>query len=128
MSEKFKKALPYIIVNLTGAILAILIASSTIFELFGILMFTGTYGIAVYLIGEQGVLFLLFIINILSCVFVAKNKPPAGVALSVFWGSIGALVGAYINDEYKYTKIAKVSLNAHIGFFILLVITRSVVG
>lgn len=127
MSEKSSK-IPYIIVNLIGAILAILIASNTIFELFGILMFVGTYGIARYLIGEQGVLLLLFIINILSCVFVAKDKPTAGVALSVFWGSVGALVGAYINDEYKYTKIAKVSLNAHIWFFIWLLITKSVVG
>lgn len=127
MSEKSSKT-PYIIVNLIGAILAILIASNTIFELFGILMFVGTYGIARYLIGEQGVLLLLFIINILSCVFVAKDKPPAGVTLSVFFGSVGALVGAYINDEYKYTKIAKVSLNAHIWFFILLLITKSVVG
>ena len=127
MSEKFSKT-PYIIVNLTGAILAILIVSNTIFELFGIIIFACTYGILRYFIGEQGILLLLFIINILSCVFVAKNKPPAGVALSVFWGSIGALVGAYINDEYKYTKIAKVSLNAHIWVFILLLIIQSVVG
>ena len=127
MSEKSSKT-PYVIVNLTGAILAILIASNTIFELFGIIIFAGTYGILRYFIGEQGVLFLLFIINILSCVFVTINKPPAGVALSVFWGSIGALVGAYFNDEYKYTKIAKVSLNAHIWVFILLLITQSVVG
>ncbi|MBD5140321.1 MAG: hypothetical protein HDT25_02735 [Ruminococcus sp.] len=126
MSEKSSKA-PYVIVNLTGAILAILIASNTIFELFGFIIFAG-YGILISFIGEQGVLFLLFIINILSCVFVTINKPPAGVALSVFWGSIGALVGVYFNDEYKYTKIAKVSLNAHIWVFILLLITRSVVG
>lgn len=127
MSEKSSKT-PYIIVNLIGALLAILIASNTLFTLFGIIIYVGTYGIVRYFIGSQGVLFLLFIINILSCVFVAKNKPPAGVALSVFWGSIGALVGAYINDEYKYTKIAKVSLNAHIWVFILLLITKSVVG
>ena len=127
MSEKSSKA-PYVIVNLTGAILAILIVSNTIFELFGIIIFACTYGILRYFIGEQGILLLLFIINILSCVFVAKNKPPAGVALSVFWGSIGALVGAYINDEYKYTKIAKVSLNAHIWVFILLLIIQNAVG
>ena len=85
MSEKSSKT-PYVIVNLTGAILAILIVSNTIFELFGIIIFACTYGILRYFIGEQGILLLLFIINILSCVFVAKNKPPAGVALQYFGG------------------------------------------
>lgn len=123
MSEKSSKA-QYITVNLIGVLFSVLFALNSLFHFLGLAICVLTAGIVGSIVGYErflislAIFMLLIIINIMSFAFVSSNKPFAGIPLSIFFGSVGALLGSYCNEKYKYTKIAKVSFNVHIWIIV----------
>lgn len=110
MSDKFKKALPYIIVNLTGAALLV----STFF--IGITAALGFVAVSIPLgfIIPRPTLLIIIILNIAAFVAVNEDKNIAGLTLAIPYGSLGALVGTLFNRDYKYAKAVRIIFNAHI--------------
>ena len=90
MSDKIKKALPYIIVNLAGALISLL----SLFIEFGFIRSN--------------------IINSLSLNAVLLNISAVGSILSILCGSFGAFVGTLMNRDFKYAKIVRIVFNIHI--------------
>lgn len=107
MRDKIKKALPYIIVNLAGALISLL----SLFTEFGFIPFNIFYDAAN--IGLPSV-FIIIIINILSFNVVLINISSVGLILSILCGSFGAFVGTLINCNFKYAKIVGIVFNIHI--------------
>lgn len=110
-SEKIKKALPYIIVNLAGALISLL----SLFTEFGFIPFNIFYGAANIAenIGES-IFIIIIIINILSLNVVLLNISFVGLILSILCGSFGAFVGTLMNRNFKYAKIVRIVFNIHI--------------
>ena len=107
MRDKIKKALPYIIVNLAGALISLL----SLFTEFGFIPFNIFYDAAN--IGLPSV-FIIIIINILSFNVVLINISSVGLILSILCGSFGAFVGTLMNRNFKYAKIVGIVFNIHI--------------
>lgn len=110
MSDKVKKALPYIIVNLAGAALAVLSCFSGIIAIVAVLALIPF----VYIITLPVSLLIFIILNIAAFVAVKKDKNAAGLTLAILCGSLGALVGTLFNRDYKYAKALRIIFNAHI--------------
>lgn len=112
MRDKLNKALPYIIVNLLGALISLL----SWFTEFGFIPFNIFYeaaDIAVN-IGVQGVFIIIIIINILSFSVVLINISAVGLILSILCGSFGSFAGTLMNRDFKYAKIVRIVFNIHI--------------
>lgn len=111
MRDKLKKALPYIIVNLLGALISLL----SLFTEFGFIpfnIFNGATNIAENM-GES-IFIIIIIINILSFNVVLLNISSVGLILSILGGSFGAFVGTLMNRNFKYAKIVRIVFNIHI--------------
>lgn len=106
-----KKALPYIIVNLLGALISLL----SWFTEFGFIPFNIFYDAANIAenIGES-IFTIIIIINILSLNAVLLNISSVGLILSILCGSFGAFVGTLMNRDFKYAKIVRIVFNIHI--------------
>lgn len=105
----FKKALPFIIVNLLGA--------AAVFQTF----FSGEIFVVVGMIGLFAVMFVIsgigliisLIFNIAAFLTVIHDNI-AGLILSILGGPVGALIGVLANKGYKYAKAVIVIFNAYI--------------
>ncbi|MDE6709723.1 MAG: hypothetical protein K2J76_04460 [Oscillospiraceae bacterium] len=111
MRDKVKKALPYIIVNLIGAVLAVLSCFNGVIAV--IVVFTVVIPSA-YIIPLPVSLLIFITLNIAAFVAVKKDKNAAGLTLAILCGSLGALVGTLFNRDYKYAKAVRIIFNAHI--------------
>lgn len=119
MSDKIKKALPYIIVNLIGAVLSVL---SCIFDIIGTLVgyvFMLPFLPAVILnkffqLDFFAVIILALILNIAACVFIIYDKFIAGLIFAILFGSsFGAFIGTLANRDFKYAKIVRLVFNVN---------------
>ena len=57
-------------------------------------------------------------INIASMLLVAKDKPIAGVLLSLPLGGLGAVIGTLFNPSYKYETAVKVIFSVQLWVII----------
>lgn len=65
------------------------------------------YGFALFfLLYLAGV--ILAVINIVAMLLVGKDKPAAGVILSLPFGGLGAVIGLLFNPSYKYETGIKI--------------------
>ncbi|MDE5740925.1 MAG: hypothetical protein K2H90_00585 [Oscillospiraceae bacterium] len=113
MSNKIKKALPYIIVNLVGAALSV---SSCFFES---IAFIGFIGAILFLkFPFFPLIILITIFNIAAFIVivgkVSDDNPYAGLIFAILYGSLGALGGTLFNRDYKFKKAVRIIFNAHI--------------
>ena len=119
MSDKIKKALPYIIVNLTGAALAVLsyfwgIMTTPAGYVF-LIPFLPILLIQFLQLEFFAVIILMTILNIAACVFIIHDKSIAGLIFAIFCGSsLGAFVGTLANRDFKYAKIVRLIFNINI--------------
>lgn len=65
------------------------------------------YGLVVFLfLYLAGV--ILVVINIAAMLLVGKDKPAAGVILSLPFGGLGAMIGLLFNPSYEYETAVKI--------------------
>ncbi|MDE5576450.1 MAG: hypothetical protein K2J11_03575 [Oscillospiraceae bacterium] len=119
MSDKVKKTLPYIIVNLTGAALAVLS------YFFGIMTTPVGYVLVISFLPILlirflqleffAVIILVTILNIAAFIFIVHDKSIAGLIFAIFCGSsLGAFIGTLANYNFKYAKIVRLIFNINI--------------
>ena len=119
MNDKVKKALPYIIVNLTGAALAVLsyffgIITTPVGYVFAI-PFLPLLLIRFLQLEFSTVIILMIILNIAACIFIKHDKSIAGLIFAIFCGSsLGAFIGTLANYNFKYAKIVRLIFNISI--------------
>ncbi|MDE7289347.1 MAG: DUF677 domain-containing protein [Oscillospiraceae bacterium] len=114
MSDKIKKALPYMIVNLIGTIIFLLCSFIPQVTYVGFWAALITYAF----LQKWFTYVILIVLNIFSFVAVIKNKPILGVLLSLPLGSMGAFIGTVYNESFKCIKTVKVVSLAHIWLVI----------
>ncbi|MDE5993056.1 MAG: hypothetical protein K2G87_08415 [Oscillospiraceae bacterium] len=119
MSDKVKKALPYIIVNLTGAALAVLsyffgIITTPVGYVF-VIPFLPLLLIRFLQLEFFAVIILVTILNIAAFIFIVHDKYIAGLIFAIFCGpSLGAFIGILANYNFKYAKIVRLIFNINI--------------
>lgn len=116
MSEKSSKA-PYIILNLVGAVFAVLS------YFFGIMTtpvgFIFVIPFLPILLTLQleffTVIIFVIILNIAACIFIIYDKSIVGLIFAILCGSsLGAFVGTLANRDFKYTKAVRLIFNINI--------------
>lgn len=101
---------PLFIVAIFGISLILLSAFSSAFAALGCnLFFFGA--IALYYAG-----FLVLIFNIAAMVAVLKDKPAAGVILSLPLGGFGAIIGTLFNPSYEREIEVKIIFSIQLWF------------
>lgn len=118
-SDKIKKALPYIIVNLAGAALSVL---SCIFDIIGtpvgyVFMLPFLPAVILNKLGQLdffAMIMLALILNIAACILIIYDKYIAGLIFAVLCGfSLGAFIGTLANRDFKYAKITRLIFNVN---------------
>lgn len=130
MSDKIRKALPYIIVNLTGAVLAALsyfwgIMTTPI----GYVLLIPFLPMLLIFKLEFFALIILAILNIAACIFIIHDKSIVGLIFAIFCGSsLGAFVGILANRDFKYAKAVKLIFNINIWLCVCWICTLLFAG
>ena len=119
MRDKVKKALPYIIFNLVGALISLAVLFTPIAWAVFVVMFPFLFILVHIGLLDFGVIYgIVIIINIFAFAAVLNNKPDAGLILSYPFGSLGATVGTLFKRDFKYANIVRIVFNIHIWFLV----------
>ncbi len=108
----FIKKHPCMAVSIVGFLAILLNFFSEQFAALGLLA-------AIWLIAAAVLAGVVLIgINIASMLLVAKDKPIAGVLLSLPLGGLGAVIGTLFNPSYKYETAVKVIFSVQLWVII----------
>ncbi len=110
VNDKIKKALPYIIVNLTGAALSVLSCFFDRIAIAGLIFAFPFLRMPLF-----PLIVLITIFNIAACIIAGISADNyAGLIFAILYGHWGAFIGTLLNRNYKYAKAVRVIFNAHI--------------
>ena len=118
-AEFLKKAKPYIILNLAGALISLAVLFTPIAWVVFVIMFPFLFIFAHIGLSDFGVIYgIVIIINIFAFAAVLNNKPNAGLILSFPFGSLGSAVGTMFRRDFKYASTVRIVFNIHIWFLV----------